>query len=199
MPVNASVTSKRSHHAGAHSTVSRSKFGGAGSVHASRTALSSSRSGRNVAEAHTTYKPPVSVIDQETGKDVTPQPLLFLNPAQVRKNQSNLLVDQGSQAGTPTDLQSQASIYQGTVNASTMFGGGPFTRSVFSASGAASDSDTISVSDEAAADGGSHHAVTAPAAAPKDLSTWGQIQKEEPKEDLTESDLEKEVTLVLTV
>lgn len=130
--VNASIASRRSHHTattGIHSTVSKSKFG-AGSMQASRTVLSSSKSGRNVAEGgkEKTYKPPVHVVDSDTGKDVTPQPLLHLNPSQVRRNQSNLLMDQGSQAGTPTDLQSQASIYQGTVNASTMFGGGPFTR-----------------------------------------------------------------------
>lgn len=129
-----SIASRKSHHTAVHSTVSKSKFGGTGSVHASRTILSSSRSGKNLTDSQhkenkTTYKPPVTVLDTDTGRDVTPQPLLFLNPSQVRKNQSNLLMDQGSQGvGTPTDLQSQASIYQGTVNQSTMFGGGPFTR-----------------------------------------------------------------------
>lgn len=133
--VNASVASKKSHHTvttGIHSTVSRSKFAGNASIQASRTVLSSSKSGKNLPDGSKdrgAFKPPVHVIDSDTGKDVTPQPLLHLNPSHVRKNQSNLLMDQSSQAGTPTDLQSQASIYQGTVNASTMFGGGPFTRS----------------------------------------------------------------------
>ena len=128
-----SIASRRSHHTttAVQSTVSKSKFGG--SVQASRTILSSSKSGKNLTDSQTkdktAYRPPVTVVDPDSGKDVTPQPLLFLNPSQVRKNQSNLLMDQGSQgAGTPTDLQSQASIYQGTVNQSTMFGGGPFTR-----------------------------------------------------------------------
>lgn len=134
---NASVASRshRGHANAVQSTVSRSNFGGTGaggSVHASRTVLSSSRSGRHLNEGTsnevTTYQPPVHVIDSDSGRDVTPQPLLYLNPSQVRRNQSNLLMDQGSQAGTPTDLQSQASMFQGTVNASTMFGGGPFTR-----------------------------------------------------------------------
>ena len=131
--INASIASRRSHHTGTtgiHSTVSKSRFGGGGSMQASRTVLSSSKSGRNLPDGHgkdnKAYKPPVLVKDPDTGRDVTPQPLL--HPSQVRKNQSNLLMDQGSQGGTPTDLQSQASMYQGTVNASTMFGGGPFTR-----------------------------------------------------------------------
>lgn len=130
--INASIASKRSHHTGttgAHSTVSKSKLAGTVSVQASRTVLSSSKSGKNLTEGKEKhFRPPVHVVDSDTGKDVTPQPLLQLNPSQVRKNQSNLLMDQSSQGGTPTDLQSQASIYQGTVNASTMFGGGPFTR-----------------------------------------------------------------------
>lgn len=129
--VNASIASRRSHHAGTtgiHSTVSKSRFGAGGSMQASRTVLSSSKSGRNLPDGQRekAYRPPVHVIDPDSGKDVTPQPLL--HPSQVRRNQSNLLMDQGSQGGTPTDLQSQASMYQGTVNASTMFGGGPFTR-----------------------------------------------------------------------
>jgi len=126
---NQSIASRRSHqtaNTGIHSTVSKSRFGG---VNASRTVLGSSKSGKNATEGKDkTYRPPVQVMDPDTGKDVTPQPLLHLTASQVRKNQSNILVDGSSQAGTPTDLQSQASIYQGTINASTMFGGGPFTR-----------------------------------------------------------------------
>lgn len=75
-----------------------------------------------------------------------------------------------------------------------------FYRSVFSASGAASDSDTISVSDEAPTDATSHHAVTTTtAAAAADISSWGLIQREEMKVELNESDLETEVHLKLTV
>ena len=71
---------------------------------------------------------------------------------------------------------------------------------MFSASGAASDSDTISVSDDAPLDSGSHHAATATTTtAPADLSTWGQLQREDIKEDLKESDLEKEINITLTV
>ena len=71
---------------------------------------------------------------------------------------------------------------------------------MFSASGAASDSDTISVSDDAPLDAGSHHAATATTAnAAADLSSWGQLQREDVKEELKEEDLEKEVGITLTV
>ena len=68
------------------------------------------------------------------------------------------------------------------------------SRSVFSASGAASDTDTISVSDDAPVETGSHHA-----AQPVDISTWGQIQREDVKEEVKEEDLEKSVHITLTV
>lgn len=62
---------------------------------------------------------------------------------------------------------------------------------MFSASGAASDSDTISVSDEPVVESGSH--------GPPDMASWGQIQREELKEDLQEEQLAVEIELTLTV
>lgn len=154
----------------------------------SRTILSSS-SRKNVQlgpgseKMGGSFRPPVQVFD-DLGVDVTPVPLLQLDPNVVRKNQSNILAD--SSAGTPTDLMSQASIYQtGTVTAST-FGGGPFTRSVFSAS--QSGRSTGSITDEMEPQS-------------NQLTTdWADIRtkQQDVKEELTEDDLEKEVAINLT-
>lgn len=150
----------------------------------SRSNILSSASKRSVNQAEkAVVKPPVQVLD-EAGNDVTPLPLLHSDPSAVKKNQSNILAD--SSAGTPTDLMSQASIYNtGNVTAST-FGGGPFTRSVFSAS-QGTTSDSMMGED-----------ITEPS---QDMSSaWAEIRhkREEVKETLTEDDLDKVVNLTLT-
>lgn len=168
-------------------SVNRSKYGGTGTMYASarsRSNILSSASKRSVNQAEkAVVKPPVQVLD-EAGNDVTPLPLLHSDPSAVKKNQSNILAD--SSAGTPTDLMSQASIYNtGNVTAST-FGGGPFTRSVFSAS-QGTTSDSMMGED-----------ITEPS---QDMSSaWAEIRhkREEVKETLTEDDLDKVVNLTLT-
>ncbi|KAJ8305685.1 hypothetical protein KUTeg_016230 [Tegillarca granosa] len=187
--VTASTTSRGKSNPAA--SVARSKFGGNPNVYASvrsRTNVVGSASRRQVLPGQgdkPVGKSPVQVLD-EAGNDVTPMPLLHQDPTAVKKNQSNILGD--SSAGTPTDLMSQASIYNtANVTAST-FGGGPFTRSVFSASqGTATDS-------LMGADDISEPTTEMP-------SQWqGVIQhkREDVKEDLKDSDLEKIVDLTLT-
>ncbi|XP_064607495.1 dynein axonemal intermediate chain 4-like [Liolophura sinensis] len=126
-PGGGTITSRKTNQM---ASVSKSKYGGRPSVYgSSRTNVLSSASKRSVGAAHSDrsagiIKPPVQIFD-ENGADVTPQPLLQQDPNAVKKNQSNIMDSSG---GTPTDLMSQASIYNtGTVTAST-FGGGPFTR-----------------------------------------------------------------------
>ncbi|XP_071117198.1 dynein axonemal intermediate chain 4-like [Haliotis cracherodii] len=180
-----STTSKKS--IATHS-MSRSKYGGGTRntvFGSSRSNLVSSASRKSVgvaaSEKSVNVKIPVQVFD-ESGNDVTPISLLHLDPSVVKKNQSNLLGD--SSGGTPTDLsQASQSIYGfgGTVNQSA-YGGGPFTRSVFSQS---YDTGTESGADDEHAD------LSAP---------WADIRhrREEVKEILTEMDLEKMVDLTLT-
>ncbi|XP_062586198.1 dynein axonemal intermediate chain 4-like isoform X3 [Saccostrea cucullata] len=182
--VAASTTSRKGN---VGASVNKSKYGGGGTMYASvrsRTNILSSASKRSVAQSDKAVtKPPVQVLD-EAGNDVTPLPLLHSDPSAVKKNQSNILAD--SSAGTPTDLMSQASIYNtGNVTAST-FGGGPFTRSVFSAS-QGTTSDSMMGED-----------ITEPS---QDMSSaWADIRhkREEVKETLTDADLEKIVDLTLT-
>ncbi|KAK2155931.1 hypothetical protein LSH36_226g00003 [Paralvinella palmiformis] len=128
----------------------------------------------------------LEVVD-ENGQDVTPLPLSQIDTNALRKNQANVVGE--SSAATPTDLMSQASIYQqGTVTAST-FGGGPFTRSVFSVS--QSERSTGSMTEDFGEPGS------------ENLSTgWTetrvQYKREEVIEDLMEEDLEKTVDIDLT-
>ncbi|CAG2204122.1 unnamed protein product [Mytilus edulis] len=109
-------------------SVIKSKYGGS-TVYASTKSRSNligsaSRKGLGGAGDKTTSsKPPVTVLD-EAGNDVTPVPLIQTDPAFLGKKQSNVLAD--SSAGTPTDLMSQASIYQTANATASTFGGGPF-------------------------------------------------------------------------
>ncbi|KAL4236328.1 WD repeat-containing protein 78 [Mactra antiquata] len=180
-----STTSKKSHGA----STMKSKYGTIrGTTYgSSRTNIPSSASKtRSLVNAPETGKPPkapVQIFD-EAGNDVTPLPLHLSDPSQVKQKQSNLLAD--SSGGTPTDLMSQASIYNtGTITAST-FGGGPFTRSVFSQS-----YDTGSESMIEPDEGDQSQEPSTP---------WGEIRhkREDVKEDLKEDDLEKIVDLTLT-
>ncbi|XP_048255651.1 dynein axonemal intermediate chain 4-like isoform X2 [Haliotis rufescens] len=180
-----STTSKKSN---ATHSMTRSKYGGGTRntvFGSSRSNLVSSASRKSVgvaaSEKSVNVKIPIQVVD-ESGNDVTPISLLHLDPSVVKKNQSNLLGD--SSGGTPTDLsQASQSIYGfgGTINQSA-YGGGPFTRSVFSQS---YDTGTESVADDEHAD------LSAP---------WADIRhrREEVKEILTDMDLEKMVDLTLT-
>ncbi|CAH1772344.1 unnamed protein product [Owenia fusiformis] len=183
--VGASTASRKSNQV--VSVASKSRVGGGRqtTIAGSRTTVLSSGSRRKIGGSEdkaSVSRAPVQVID-ETGADVTPLPLLHTDPNSVRQKQSNLLGD-GS-IGTPTDLMSQASIYQtGTVSAST-FGGGPFTRSVFSQSqSGASESVVDDIAEPAA----------------EMPSAFAQIThvREDVKEELTESDLEKMVDIKLT-
>ncbi|XP_064626087.1 dynein axonemal intermediate chain 4-like isoform X1 [Lineus longissimus] len=170
----------------AHSVVSQSRMGGKSVGYmSSRSGIMSSASKKNLPSTGTGDKPsgkaPVQVLD-EAGQDVTPQALIQIDPNAVRKGQSNILAD--SSGGTPTDLMSSASIYQtGTVST---YGGGPFTRSVFSTSQSERSSDSIG---DDMGEGGA------------DLTAdWAEIRhrREEVKEVLTDSDLEKTISIDLT-
>nr|KAG5695976.1 hypothetical protein BaRGS_023355 [Batillaria attramentaria] len=113
-------------------------------------------------------------VFDEAGNDVTPLPLFTPDPNQVRKGQSNVLGD--SSVGTPTDLLSVSNMSMTTASA---FGGGPFTRSVFTQS-----YDTESGPEEEGAG---------------DMSSWADIRhkREDVKEVLTQADLDKIVDLLL--
>ncbi|RUS86621.1 hypothetical protein EGW08_005637 [Elysia chlorotica] len=134
------------------------------------------------AERGPHYRPVVQIFD-EAGIDVTPQPLLHMDPNMMKKN-----VIGDSSVGTPTDLMSQASasIYgtqAGTTAATSVFGGGPFTRSVFTQSYDTS-SDSIPPDD-----------IGSP-----DLTTFAEVRhkRQEVQEVPTEDDLGKIVDIVLT-
>ncbi|XP_013413827.1 WD repeat-containing protein 78-like [Lingula anatina] len=187
--VGVSTTSRKS--VAAVSGTSKSRVGGQGATFASsRSNVFSSASGKKLAGSEGVRgtvpgKPYVQILD-DLGQDVTPQPLLHLDPSAVKKS-SNILGD-GS-AGTPTDLMSQASIYQaGTLNMSqSTYGGGPFGRSVFSADQSEQRSlgeSMVGHVEEA------HTSVTA----------WGDIKhkREEVKEVLNESDLAKVIDITLS-
>ncbi|XP_060590688.1 dynein axonemal intermediate chain 4-like isoform X2 [Ruditapes philippinarum] len=183
--VGASTTSKKSHGA----STMKSKYGTIrGTTYgSSRTNIPSSasktRSLVNAQDGGKPHKAPVQIFD-ETGNDVTPQPLHLADPNQVKQKQSNLLAE--SSGGTPTDLMSQASIYNtGTVTAST-FGGGPFTRSVFSQS-YDTGSESMAEPDE-------------PDQSQEISTAWGEIKHKrvDVEEDLKEDDLDKIVDLTLT-
>ncbi|KAL5017570.1 hypothetical protein ScPMuIL_007159 [Solemya velum] len=177
-------------------TSKQSKYGGPRTTtHASsRSNVLSSNSRKSIAPSQagdkTAYpgRGAVQVLD-DVGNDVTPLPLLPVDQNAVMKKQSNI---GESSAGTPTDLMSQSSIYNtgatiyngGTTTAST-FGGGPFTRSVFSQS---YDTGSDSMTDE----------IQEPV---QDITpAWAEIRhkREEVKEELKDADLEKIVDLTLT-
>ncbi|GFN91325.1 WD repeat-containing protein 78 [Plakobranchus ocellatus] len=133
-------------------------------------------------EKGSTYKPLVQIFD-EAGCDVTPLPLLHIDPNMMKKN-----VIGDSSVGTPTDLMSQASASMygtqpGTTVATSVFGGGPFTRSVFTQSYDTS-SDSIPPDD-----------IGSP-----DLTTFSEVRhkRQEVQEVPTENDLGKIVDIVLT-
>ncbi|XP_077981202.1 dynein axonemal intermediate chain 4-like [Glandiceps talaboti] len=160
---------------------------------ASRTTIATSSSQRSGGRPdRDQQKLPLSkhhgvVVMDEMGNDVTPQSLLHVDPSAVRPNQSKLFGHGGAEstAGTPTDLMSQASIYQ-TGNASFA---GPFTRSVFGSTSQSGRSTPESMSDE----------ITEPGAATDITPGLEGIQhrREEVKEELTEDDLTKLVEIKL--
>ncbi|XP_069127668.1 dynein axonemal intermediate chain 4-like isoform X3 [Argopecten irradians] len=203
----ASTASRKGNLAG---SVSKSKYGGNtgvyGSTRSRSNVLSSasrkSMAAREAEKAALAGKPPVQVID-EAGNDVTPVPLLTHDHTTVKKNQSNILE---SSAGTPTDLMSQASIYNtANVTAST-FGGGPFTRSVFSQS-QGTGTDSMMGGDEEITEPSSEQTAWADVSSVPSLTRSSpesdniidiRHKREEVKETLTDADLEKEVDLTLT-
>ncbi|PVD23176.1 hypothetical protein C0Q70_16439 [Pomacea canaliculata] len=82
----------------------------------------------------------IQIYDEE-GNDVTPLPLLTLDPSLVRKNQTSIL-GEGSTT-TPSEFASQAA---GLSATGSMYGG-PFSRSVFTQSNdtdSGPDEDSIS-------------------------------------------------------
>ncbi|XP_059146873.1 dynein axonemal intermediate chain 4-like isoform X2 [Physella acuta] len=136
-----------------------------------------------------TQKALVQIID-EAGHDVTPLPLIQLDPNAVKKNQSNVLGE--SSVGTPTDLMSQtsASLYganatQTGTAVTSVYGGGPFTRSVFTQS----------------YDTGSDSVLPDEMGTP-DITTFSEVRhkRQEIQEIPTEEDLNKivDITLVET-
>ncbi|XP_033637142.1 WD repeat-containing protein 78-like [Asterias rubens] len=129
----------------------------------------------------------IQVFDEQ-GSDVTPQPLLIVDPNAVKHNQSKIFGSGGdSSGGTPTDLMSQASIYQ--TGGNTSFAG-PFTRSVFGTSMTQSSRSAESFTDEFAE----------PAAATDIVSGLGDVHTERniEKQLLTEEDLDKVVSINLS-
>ncbi|BFY99711.1 hypothetical protein BsWGS_02751 [Bradybaena similaris] len=135
-------------------------------------------------ERSSLIRQPIQIFD-DAGNDVTPLPLLHVDPTLMKKNQANVLGD-GS-VGTPTDLMSQASasVYgptQAGTTATSIFGGGPFTRSVFTQSyDTASDSLPL---DEFG---------------PAEITTFSEVRhkRQEIQEQPTEADLDKIVDITL--
>ncbi|XP_076441248.1 dynein axonemal intermediate chain 4-like [Babylonia areolata] len=161
--------------------MSKSKHGTRPPGMSTRSNLVSSASRKSAAgglapsDKSSSLRTPVQIFD-EAGNDVTPLPLLTPDPNQMRMQQGNILGD--SSVGTPTDIMSQMSASFMTASA---FGGGPFTRSVFSQSYDTSGS----VADET--DTGA------------DISAWAEIRQRraEVKEVVREEDLDKLVDLTL--
>ncbi|XP_033115107.1 WD repeat-containing protein 78-like [Anneissia japonica] len=175
------------------STMSQSRLGGKGGAqiaNASRATMSSSRRSNTALESNIDGKMPpskshvVQVFD-EAGNDVTPQPLLIIDPNTVKHNQSKIFgADSGG--GTPTDLMSQNSIYQ---TGTTSFAA-PFRRSIFGTSMTQSGRSTP----ESFTD-----VIIEPTEGPDIVTGLADVQtrREEVAETLTEDDLDKihEITL----
>ncbi|XP_005105983.1 WD repeat-containing protein 78 isoform X2 [Aplysia californica] len=171
------------------STSKGSKMGGRNPAFAStRSTMVSSASKRQApgvagSEKSANTRIPVQIFD-ESGKDVTPLPLLHMDPNMMKKNQP-VLGD--SSVGTPTDLMSQASasIYgtQAGTATTSVFGGGPFTRSVFTQS-YDTGSDSIPPDETGS----------------PDLTTFSEVRhkRQEVQEIPTEEDLVKIVDITLT-
>lgn len=119
------------------------------------------------------YARPVQVFDDQ-GNDVTPLPLLTVDPNQIRIQQGVIIGD--SSVGTPTDLMSQMSASFMTASA---FGGGPFTRSVFTQS---YDTESAPDESEVVAD-----------------TTWTEIRqrRSDVKEVIKDGELDKIVDITL--
>ncbi|XP_041356951.1 dynein intermediate chain 4, axonemal-like isoform X2 [Gigantopelta aegis] len=169
------------------SSGSRPKYAGIPKSHiGSRVSSSANKKSPSVGMEKSLKVHQVHVFD-ESGLDVTPLPLLYVDPNALRKNQGNILGD--SSGGTPTDFMSTASmsIYNtGASTAASVLGGGPFSRSVFSQS---YDTGTGSGTEDL------HHADHAPTE-----SAWAEIRhkREEVQEFLTPEDLELFVDLTLS-
>ncbi|XP_071952753.1 dynein axonemal intermediate chain 4-like isoform X2 [Antedon mediterranea] len=187
-----------------HSTINRSKVAsmsqsrlGGGhktQINASRATLSSSRRSNTALESNADSKIPankslnVQVFD-DVGNDVTPQPLLIVDPNTLKQNQSKLFGStHGAESGggTPTDLMSQNSIYQ---TGTTSFAA-PFRRSIFGTSITQSGRSTPESFTDVIID--SHEG-------PDIVTGLGDVQtrREEVAETVTEADLDKihEITL----
>ncbi|XP_055885708.1 dynein axonemal intermediate chain 4-like isoform X3 [Biomphalaria glabrata] len=146
----------------------------------SRSAASASALKKGIIQEKTPLQKIIQIFD-DAGNDVTPLPLVQLDSVNAKKNQTNILGD-GS-IGTPTDLMSQttASIYGQGTQGTSVFGGGPFTRSVFTQSYEAG-------SDSLPDDSG-----------PGDTPfTEIRHKRQEIQEVPTEADLEKIVDITLT-
>ncbi|XP_067893388.1 dynein axonemal intermediate chain 4 isoform X2 [Heterodontus francisci] len=123
----------------------------------------------------------VQVFD-ENGKDVTPHPLILLDPTFAQSRQSKIFSSQ--------DLQSSdyvGTMYQSVANASF---GGPFTRSTFESGSISRSGRTFSDSLEDIGDSGVQHDVTG--------LQYVQTRREDVREQLTEEDLNKIVDVYLT-
>ncbi|CAG5118395.1 unnamed protein product [Candidula unifasciata] len=155
------------------------------SIHSNIISSVSKKHAAGGTERSSMMKQVVQILD-EFGNDVTPLPLLHVDPSLMKKNQANVLAD-GS-VGTPTDLMSQttASVYGATqvgTTGTSIFGGGPFTRSVFTQSyDTASDSLPL---DEFG---------------PAEVTTFSEVRhkRQEIQEVPTEADLDKIVDITLT-
>ncbi|XP_035700054.1 WD repeat-containing protein 78-like [Branchiostoma floridae] len=138
-------------------------------------------------------KGPNVVVLDDAGNDVTPQPLLIVDPNAPHHSGSKLFGQGGadsSSVGTPTDFMSQASIYQTGTGTASVFGA-PFSRSVMGSVSRISGQSTAtdqSFGDEISEAG---HDLAAGLSSVK-------TRREEVREILTEADLDCSVPIRLT-
>ncbi|XP_072130795.1 dynein axonemal intermediate chain 4 isoform X2 [Mobula birostris] len=126
----------------------------------------------------------VTQILDENGKDVTPRPLILLDPNFTQTKQSKAF---SSQELSSSDYAFSGTVYQTAANVSY---GGPFTRSTFDSGSVSRSSRTISDSMDDIGDNGVQHDATG--------VQYDQMWRENVREQLTDDDLNKIVDVHLT-
>ncbi|XP_067846470.1 dynein axonemal intermediate chain 4 isoform X2 [Heptranchias perlo] len=125
----------------------------------------------------------IQVLD-ENGKDVTPHPLILLDPSLPQAKQSKIF---SSQDLSFSDFALTATMYQTITNASFA---GPFTRSTFESGSVSRSSRTFSDSMDEIVEPGVQQDVTS--------LQYVQVRREDVREQLNEDDLNKIVDVYLT-
>ncbi|XP_059840356.1 dynein axonemal intermediate chain 4 isoform X2 [Hypanus sabinus] len=126
----------------------------------------------------------VTQIFDENGKDVTPRPLILLDPNFTQTKQSKAFT---SQELSSSDYAFGGTVYQTAANVSF---GGPFTRSTFDSGSVSRSSRTISESMDDIGDDGVQHEATS--------VQYDQMWRENVREQLTDDELNKIVDVHLT-